>query len=167
MDRDVLYDKKWFTFLRQAEMFRKIPFVDLVLASGSLVLGDVNKDSDFDVLVGVRQGRLYTARFFCLAIFKMLGWRNHIKKGRSGFCFNHFVTPAAYCLAPPYSDYDRRLYKNIKPVFGAPEKVAEFFKANAGWVNIGDVVSPQDLRHPIAKGDVAFGDLRLNLVKYL
>ena len=129
----VLYDKKWHRFLRRVWLFKHLPFIDFVLASGSLVLGNVHKGSDFDVLVAVKTERLYTARFFCLLIFGSLGWRRSVKKERGGFCFNHFITPSSFRLNPPYSDYDRKLYQKLTPVFGDEEKIKTFFLANADW----------------------------------
>ncbi|MDZ4231209.1 MAG: hypothetical protein U1C52_00240, partial [Patescibacteria group bacterium] len=59
-----LYDRKWSKFLRKVKLFRFVPFVEFVLASGSLATGKVHEGSDFDVMVGVRPGRIFTARFF-------------------------------------------------------------------------------------------------------
>jgi len=113
MDKLVLYDKKWLRFLHRLWLFSYIPFIERVYASGSLVLGRLKDDSDFDVLIVVKKERLYTARFFCLALFKLFGWRpsKHIKKDR--FCFNHFVTSDTFPASHPYTDYDKELYSKI------------------------------------------------------
>ena len=44
------------------QLFQYVPF-DFVFAAGSMAMGTVRQDSDFDVLVGVRHGRIFTARF--------------------------------------------------------------------------------------------------------
>ena len=99
-----------------------------------MALGDIHKQSDFDVIVGAKFNRLYTARFFCLAIYKLLGWRRKIKITRDGFCFNHFITERAYRLKPPYNIYWQELYANLAPIFGDHKKIVEFFDDNAQWI---------------------------------
>ena len=104
-----------------------------------MALGDVHENSDFDVIVGAKYGRLYMARFFCLAVYKILGWRRakiskfrHVDISKDSFCFNHFVTEKSYCLQPPYNLYWRELYKNLVPVFGNTESIEKFFELNIG-----------------------------------
>lgn len=146
MSIDNLYQKKWQKFLTKIWPFRYIPFVDFVLASGSLATGNMNENSDFDVIVGVKQGRIFTARFLCWLIFGLLGWRakhpayksyksdESYKSYSNKLCFNHFVTPNAYRLSPPYNEYWKKLYKNLVPVYGDPEMIQIFFDANADWL---------------------------------
>ncbi len=147
-----LFDKKWQKFLSRIWPFRFIPFIDFVLASGSLATGNMNENSDFDVIVGVRQGRIFTARFLCWLFFGLLGWRakHSVKLQRPAdiqyftllnvrysssdkLCFNHFITPNAYRLSPPYNKYWKKLYKNLAPVYGDPEIIQKFFDANSDW----------------------------------
>ena len=60
-------------------LFRLIPFVDFILVAGSMAMGNPCEDSDFDVIVGVRRGRIFSAvlllvcfRFIRLAPEKVL-----------------------------------------------------------------------------------------------
>ena len=169
-----LYSQKWQKFLKRVWPFKFIPFVELVLAAGSLATGNacpphnlrqkepvqgtaqvmwgMHENSDFDVIVGVRQGRIFTARAFCILAFGMLGWRakhpNSLKSlplqytvllkwkhpSKDKLCFNHFVTPAAYRLSPPHNEYWKNLYKNLVPVYGEPVVIQKFFDANADWL---------------------------------
>lgn len=137
--RNNLYKKKWQKFLRRIWPFRFIPFVDFVLAAGSLATGNMREESDFDVIVGVRQGRIFTARVFCILAFGMFGWRavhkrSNSKKWRDKICFNHFVTPNAYRLSPPHNEYWKKLYLNLVPVYGDTRIIQRFFQANADWM---------------------------------
>lgn len=145
MDRKVLYDQKWQKFLRRIWLFRHLPFVELVMASGSLVLGSVKEGSDFDVLISARNQRLYTARFFCLIASGFLGWRRQLSKPKDGFCFNHFITSESSCLPPPYSGYDHDLYSQLLPVFGSRELFGRFLSANKDWLGRADL-EEEDLR---------------------
>lgn len=148
--RWVLYDQKWQKFLRRAWVFRQIPFVGFVLAAGSMATGNVNVDSDFDVIVGVREGRIFTARFLLAAFLGVLGWRrkklSHHEAARDKICLNHFVTRKAYRLSPPHNAYWKSLYQNLVPVYGSEEAIREFFSANKDWL-VGNFGYREDLRH--------------------
>ncbi len=130
-----LYNQKWDKFLKRIWPFRFIPFVDFVLAAGSLATGNMNEDSDFDVIVGVRQGRIFSARAFCFLSFEIFGWwARHPKNSKDKLCFNHFVTPKAYRLSPPYNEYWVNLYKSLVPVYGGSEVIQKFYDANIDWL---------------------------------
>ena len=148
--QQVLHDKKWRKFLRKSRLFGYVPFVDFVLGAGSMALGTVRLDSDFDVIVAVRQGRMFTARFFAYVMFGILGWRrakmNHDESASDKICFNHFVTPSSYRLSPPHQAYWQKLYQNLVPVFGPADLIASFFEANRDWMGMmGNYTD--DLRH--------------------
>ena len=146
--QDVLSDKKWLKFLKLARFFRQLPFTEFVLGAGSLALGNARRDSDFDVIVGAKAGRIFTARFFCVLMFDLLGRRrrkfSRRKEASDKICFNHFITPVAYRLRPPYNIYWRELYGNLVPIYGPKDKIQEFFKAN-DWM--GKRIYSDDLRH--------------------
>jgi len=148
-----IQEQKWQKLLKRAWLFRFIPFVDFVLVAGSMAMGSEEENSDFDVIVGCRQGRIFTARFCCWFVFGLFGWRRvnlgrsdlqNIEISNSGrsdlrrlnsdkFCFSHFVTPAAYRLSPPHNTYWQKLYQSIVPVFGEPQIIQKFYDANADW----------------------------------
>ena len=136
--REKLIKKKWGKFLRRVRLFRFVPFVDFVLGGGSLATGKLHEESDFDVIIGVRQGRIFTARFFAVVFFGFLGWRrsklDHKEDSSDKICLNHFVTPRSYRLSPPYNDYWNQLYESLVPVIGNESLISDFFKAN-DWMD--------------------------------
>lgn len=171
-----LLDKKWQKFLKLRPLFAYIPFVDFVLAAGSLALGNVHPDSDFDVIVGVRTGRIFTVRGFCIALFWPLGLlrrRSDLKKLSSDkICFNHFVTEKSYTLSPPYNVYWQELYRNLVPVYGKEAATELFFTANK-WSGRKEVFVRKEFWSPAKFNPVrAFFELALsgwagNLVEWL
>jgi len=124
-----LYELKWKKFLKRVRPFRFVPFVEFVLAAGSLATGKVHEGSDFDVMVGVRQGRIFTARFFSVVIFELFGYRrkgtDHKGNVSDKICLNHFITESAYKLRPPYEGTWVELYQSLVPVMGDEEKIKE------------------------------------------
>jgi len=152
-----LSQEKWMKFLKRVRLFRLVPFTDWVMASGSLVTGTLRESSDFDVLVGVRQGRIFINRFFAVLIFGLAGYfkRDMHTRGitKDMICLNHFVTPRAYKLSPPYTDYDQAIYGNLVPIMGNEEKIKHFFEAN-NWINPGRMYK-RDQRY-LGVGDSPF-----------
>ena len=148
--RQVLCDQKWRGFLRKGALFRHIPFIEFVFGSGSLALGNVHKNSDYDVLIGVKQGRIFTARFFSILLFGALGWRrkrlSHQESASNKICLNHFVTEKSFALQPPYDDSWRLLYRHLVPLLGIPARLESFLKANESWVGAAPEYR-SDLRH--------------------
>ena len=144
--QDVLFDKKWKLFLRQARLFRYLPFVEAVLAAGSMALGNVRETSDFDVIIACRKAHIFTARAFCILCFSILGKRRekltHKEEASDMICLNHFVTEKSYRLSPPHNLYWQELYKNLVPLYGQDETIRKFFKANE-WMGernyVGDI----------------------------
>ena len=134
---EILREQKWKKLLSYRRFFAYIPFLDFVLVAGSLVFGKVHENSDFDVIIGTKPGRIFTVRFFCFLVFGFLGIRrNHQaskESGRDKVCFNHFVTPASYALQPPYNIYWQKLYQNLKAIYGNADEVKLFFEKNKGW----------------------------------
>ena len=74
-ENDVLRDKKWWLFLKYARIFQYIPFIEFAFGAGSMALNTAHEESDFDVIIGVRQGRIFTARFFAVLLFGLCGIR--------------------------------------------------------------------------------------------
>ncbi|TSC89150.1 MAG: hypothetical protein G01um10143_531 [Parcubacteria group bacterium Gr01-1014_3] len=153
----VLYDKKWEKFLRRSWLFGFTPFCDFALAAGSMAVGNVGIDSDFDVIVGARSGRIFTARFFAVIFFGLFGWRrkklSHRESAADKICLNHFVTEQSFKLSPPYDAYWQNLYSHLVPIFGPVGKINQFFKANAAWLATGRIYE-DDLRHLYRKNSL-------------
>ncbi len=130
--------KKWWKFLGYRWLFSFIPFLDFAVAAGSLVFGKIHENSDFDVIVGVRPGRIFTVRFFCFLIFGLAGVRR--AKHDTGeslkdkVCFNHFVTKKSYAFIHTPNSYSQNLYENLIPFFGNREKINDFFSANSALI---------------------------------
>lgn len=147
----VLYDRKWKKFLKRSFLWRHLPFVEFALGAGSLAIGNVHGNSDFDVIVGAKTGRIFTARFFAVLAFGALGWRrkktmSHREAASDKVCLNHFVTEPSFRLQPPYNAYWQTLYRRLIPIYGTPPAVQKFFDANSGWAG-EKILYREDLRY--------------------
>lgn len=130
----MLYERKWKKFLRRVKVLRFVPYLDFVLAAGSLATGKLHEKSDFDVILGVKSGRIFTARFFAVLFSGITGSRrkgtDHKEEASDKLCLNHFVTREAYYLRPPYNAYWNELYQKLVPVMGDEKVISDFFRAN-------------------------------------
>ncbi|MDO8443268.1 MAG: hypothetical protein Q7S81_03390 [bacterium] len=135
---DPFIAEKWNRLLRQAKFFAFIPFIEIVFVAGSMAMGSADENSDFDLIVGVKSGRIFTARFFCWFIFGIFGWRRTASAEALAkadkFCFSHFVTPGSYCLAEPRNEYWKKLYASLVPIYGDKDMIQKFYDANADWI---------------------------------
>jgi hypothetical protein len=138
MMKNNLSQEKWARFLKRVRLFRFVPFTDFVMAAGSLVTGGMHEKSDFDVIVGVRNGRIFTNRFFAHLILQLFGYRrkgtDHKQDASDKICLNHFVTAESYRLGQPHNVYWDNLYRKLLPVMGDEDKIAQFFECN-DWLN--------------------------------
>ncbi len=145
----VLHDKKWLKLLSHARLFRFVPFIDLVMVAGSMATGEVRSSSDFDIIVGVRRGRMFTARFLLIIALDLFGWRrknlDHGEASADTLCLNHFVTHTRYRLQEPHGAYWKELYQSLVPIYGELSTVQTFYDANVPWM--GERVYGDDLRH--------------------
>ena len=131
---DFLLDKKWHKLIKYRSLLALVPFADFALTAGSLALGNAHERSDFDIIVGCKAGRIFTARFLFIGLLSVLGIRRKriYKKNESSdkICLGHFVTSAEYNLMPPYNFYWVQLYRSLVPIFGNPGMINDFFESN-------------------------------------
>lgn len=143
--RDVLYELrierekiaalKWKKFLKVAKWFQAVPYLRGVFASGSMALGNTDKDSDFDVLAVARSGRLYTCRIFLCLIASIFGARRtrYERIAPDKFCFNHYITDGNLNIKYE-SLYNAQTYANLKPIMASDEIFKRFYTSNL-WLN--------------------------------
>lgn len=147
-----LFEQKWKILSRRMWLFRYIPFIDFVLVAGSMAMGNPKENSDFDVIVGVKYGRIFTVRFLCWLLFGALGLyarhngANHPRRYKNKLCFNHFVTEESYKLSGPYNAYWQKLYQSLIPMYGSPVAIRSFQDANAAWAGApkSGIYNPKD-----------------------
>lgn len=148
--QQVFHDEKWKIFMARSWPWKFVPFVEFVLAAGSMATGEVHERSDFDVIVGAKRGRIFTARFFSIIVFGLLGWRrrklSHKDSAMNKICLNHFVTEDSFALPPPHNAYWQALYRALVPLFGDEARINSFFRANEGLTGRARIYR-DDLRH--------------------
>src|SRR3989344_6275256 len=135
IERQKIADKKWKKFLKLTKFLALTPFLRGFFASGSMALGNADKESDFDVLIIAKTGRLYVCRSFLWLISSLLGVRRKRfdKRAPNKFCFNHYITDSNLYLSHE-SLYNAQSYAVLKPVFIDDDLWTRFYSDNV-WIN--------------------------------
>lgn len=135
IEREKIAAQKWKKFLRIAKWFQAVPYLRAVFASGSLAINNTKRESDFDVLVVIKSGRLYVGRIFlCLmaSFFRARRTRSDLV-APDKFCFNHYLTDNHLNIKYE-SLYNAQTYANLKPVLVRENIFGRFFHDNI-WIN--------------------------------
>jgi predicted nucleotidyltransferase len=133
-EKNEIAKEKWKKAIKAVKWLRLIPYIRFIFGSGSLALGNTDKESDLDVLIVAKPGRIWTARFLAVVMLGILGMRR--KRGQriapDKVCLNHFITDNSLYI-PRRSIYTAQLYARLRPIMGEDKLVSEFCEANS-WI---------------------------------
>ena len=77
---------------RLARVLAFVPYVRMVGATGSLAMKNGTRESDWDMFVVLRSGKIWIGRTILTGFLHLIGKRRHGKKIRDRACLNYFVT---------------------------------------------------------------------------
>lgn len=135
IERQNVGAEKWKKLLRLARWFQAVPYVRALFVSGSLAIDNSGKRGDFDMLVVMRAGRMFTGRLVLYLAASMLGVRRkrHDRVAPDKFCFNHFITDDALAIVHE-SIFTAYTYATLVPIYSVGDTVERFFTQNL-WIN--------------------------------
>jgi hypothetical protein len=135
IEREKISAQKWKKLLWIGYWFQAVPYVRAIMVSGSLAVSNAGPKSDFDVLVVMKSGRLYTGRILLSAMASLFGARRtkDDKIAPDKFCFNHYVTDT-HLHIDYQSLYNAQTYVNLRPIFFRDDMVERFYQQNS-WLN--------------------------------
>lgn len=123
---------------RKAWIFKSCPFVDFVAICNYLPLGVVEKNSDIDLLVVTRPGRIFTARLFLTMLSHLAGIRRHGEKVEGRFCLSFYLNAENLALYPllikPDDIYMAFWMVALLPVYEHTDIFKQVQKANELWL---------------------------------
>lgn len=136
IERRKLADKKWKKVIFALKFLKVIPYIRLVFASGSLALYNTDYDSDLDIFLVVRSGRIWTSRFLISLVMELLGVRRskYDVVGKDLVCSNHYITDKSLEI-PCQSIYTAQLYTHLTPIIIKDESLLKDFWRENKWVN--------------------------------
>ena len=109
-----------------------LPFVRLIMLSGSMGLGNPLKESDIDLLIVAKHGRIWTTRAILTFFTLLFGAYRHTGKTQNRLCLNHYITDKS--LGIDFGNlYKAEEYLNLLPLAGDLSIYNNFFKENS-WM---------------------------------
>lgn len=135
IERQKIADKKWKKALEIVRLFAIVPFVSAVCANGSLAMNNTGEESDLDVLVFVKPGRIWMVRFLLAALTALFGVKR-FKDNKNicdKICFNHFMTDDCPVLEFR-SVYTAFNYARLELIYGNADVLRNFYGINE-WIN--------------------------------
>jgi len=133
LQRKKLADMKWKKARHAFRALSLVPFVRGVFVSGSLAMENSKDDSDIDIIVVGKYGRIWTVRTFMTLLTFLMGVRRHGEKTRDRICLNHYITDASLCI-PFESLYNAQSYVHMVNVYAEDGDVFRRFQAENGWI---------------------------------
>lgn len=77
------------------KFLRIVPFVRMIAVCNTLSFGIADENSDIDLFIVTRKGRMFFVRFFVTVILQLLGVRRYADKVSGRFCLSFFVDDSA------------------------------------------------------------------------
>lgn len=130
-----LEKQMWLKVEKYLHFLNFVPFLRMVAVCNNLAFSNLNKDSDIDLFIVAKKGRLFIVRTFVTVILHLLGVRRHGKKVAGRFCLSFFVDDSFLNLSSIAIEDDvylRVWIKTLVPVID-DGVYQEFMRANA-WV---------------------------------
>jgi hypothetical protein len=90
--RHNLAKDRWKKLKRIVSILQIVPNIKLFAACNTLVLNDIRPDSDIDVFVIIKDGRMWQTRFFITALVALLGQWRHKDNIANKICLSFYVT---------------------------------------------------------------------------
>lgn len=92
IERKKIADQKWKKVCRIARWFQAAPFIRMIAVSGSLAQNNTKLESDLDLLIVTKNGRIWTARALVTFLTALMGVRRSGEKTKNRICLNHYIT---------------------------------------------------------------------------
>ncbi len=129
--RTILSIDKLYRMRRCVKFLRHVPFVRMVLVTGRLAMKHAEENSDWDVLIVLKRGFIWTGRFFVTVVTHVLGRRRTDAHHADRLCLNYFITTGSLKISLD-DRYSAHEYMMARPLFASinPQR---FLSANL-WI---------------------------------
>ena len=131
--RKKIADEKWKKARRIIWFFEGIPFIRMITVSGSLALGNTCRESDLDLLIVTKTGRIWTCRTLVTFLTILLGVHRHGNVTRDKICLNHYIIDKSLEI-PFKSLYNAQSYARLVPIIDKNGFVFRQFQKANSWI---------------------------------
>lgn len=129
--------QKWKKIKNICPFLQIIPFVRGMGISGSLTFYNTKNESDFDLLVIAKTGRIWTTRALISIFLSLIGKKRYGLKTKDRVCLNCFLTEKSLKFKPeiePHNVYLAQEYARIIPIFETENGLWQEFKKTNSWI---------------------------------
>jgi len=130
--REVISKQNFKKLGKIAKKIKNVPFIKGIFVSGSLSISNSTKDSDIDLLIIVKKGRIFTVRFFLTLLLNLIGERRKQKEKAQKICLNHYLTDESLEVQYP-SLYKAYTYLHLLPILNK-DNIFERFRKENSWI---------------------------------
>jgi hypothetical protein len=124
--------------LKWGKIFRIIPFVEYAAVCNYLPLGIAEEDSDIDLFIVARPGRIFLTRFFTTLVMHLSGQRRYAKKINGRFCLSFYANADNLNFQPlllaPYDIYFIFWILALFPVYDREHLHQRIRENNSDWM---------------------------------
>ena len=135
--RNLIADHKFIRARRIVKLFRLIPWVRMIAVCGSLALSNTTKESDIDLFIVTKSGRIWSTRLLLVGILKILRLRPTENNTTDKICLTYFVTTDALNLEQAQIASDDIVFtyytETFLPLYDPNQTYAKFYQANSWY----------------------------------
>jgi hypothetical protein len=118
--------------LRRVVWFlRLVPYVRMIGVTGRLAAKNADHQSDWDVLVVLKSGRIWIGRTLLTTFLQLIGKRRHGQKIKDRVCLNYFITDESLELITQ-DLYSSGEYSRLFPIFDSG--IFQKFQIQNKWI---------------------------------
>lgn len=128
---------KWRKLKKLVRWLALVPFLRMVAVTGSLTAYNTKLESDFDLLIVAKAGRLWLTRTFVTALTALLGARRHDQITKDRICLNCYLTEDGLEIKPeakPRDFHSAQEYGRLTLLFETEKGVYQKFIASNFWL---------------------------------
>jgi predicted nucleotidyltransferase len=114
-----------------ARLLSFVPFVRMVGVTGSLAMKNGDRESDWDLFVVLRAGRIWVGRTLLTGFLHIIGKRRHGKYHRDRACLNYYVSEDALEISTK-DLFSAHEYRFLIPIVG--EEMFRRFELKNRWI---------------------------------
>lgn len=100
LERQKIAERKWKKTRKIVRWFQVVPYFRMAAVSGSLSIDNTRKESDLDLLIAAKYGRVWTLRVFLTALTQVIGQRRHGLVVEDKICLNQYLTDRFIEISP-------------------------------------------------------------------
>jgi predicted nucleotidyltransferase len=137
INRQKLADQKWKKIRRIAKLLQILPYLRMIGVTGSLTLNNTRQESDLDLLIVTKPGRIWTSRVLVTGLIGVLGQRRRDQITKDKICLNCYISEAALEIKPKMKSHDLHAayeYFRLIPLLEIKKGLSQNFQKANTWI---------------------------------